>query len=255
MKINKSASRAMDLLLIMSEQQEPMTLLEIEHAMGMPKSSTFELVHTMLEKEFLEQHDKKYALGINAFKVGISYLKRIDVVTVAHDILVELSRITKETVFLGANIENQILYVDKHSSFADMASTCKIGTTKELYYTSLGKAILATFSQEELKMYFENSDYYKFNERTIVDLDQMIVECARTREFGYAQEDREGTSDSYCVGAPILNHNNRAVAAISITSPHFRMTEERILEFGAMVAKAALEVSRKIGYRGSELYK
>lgn len=254
MKINKSAARAMDLLLIMSESKGPMTLVEIEHAMAMPKSSTFELVHTMLDKQFLELDDKKYSLGINAFRVGVSYFEKLDFVSASSKILEDVARKTKETVFLGKKVEDQILYVDKHSSYADMASTCKIGTTKELYYTSLGKSILATYSEKELELCFKDSDFWKFNERTIVTHEEMKVECAAIRARGYATEDREGTSESLCVGAPVLDYNNCVVGAISITSPYFRMTEERIKEFGELVVEAAVEVSRRIGFRGTNLY-
>lgn len=254
MKINKSAARAMDLLLAMAENKEPMTLVEIEHVMDMPKSSTFELVHTMLDKQFLEQNDKKYSLGINTFRVGSSYYEKLDLITLSKGILEDMSRITKETVFLGQYIQNRIVYVDKHSRYADMASTCAVGTIRELYYTSLGKSILATKSDEELEAYFKDSDYKKFNERTIVTLDEMKIECREIRARGYAVEDREGTSDSLCIGLPIMNYKNCPIGAISVTSPYFRMTEERIAEFGKMMVQAALEISWKIGFMGKNLY-
>ncbi len=254
MKINKSAARAMDLLLLLAENKEPMTLLDIEHTMEIPKSSTFELVHTLVEKKFVEQDEKKYSLGLNAFKIGVSYSEKLDLITVGREILDDIGRKSKETVFLGKYMQDQIIYVDKVSAYTDMASTCKVGSTKPLYYTALGKAILACLPEIEIDNYFKDLDYYQFTDRTIVTSDRMKEEIVEVRKRGYAIEDREGPSDAYCIAAPVLNYRGDVVAAISITAPGFRMTEEHSQFIGGLIVKGALEFSYRLGFNGNQLY-
>ena len=50
MRLNKTAARVIDLLELLAREEKPMTLLEIEKALEIPKSSTFELVYTLVEK-------------------------------------------------------------------------------------------------------------------------------------------------------------------------------------------------------------
>lgn len=254
MKRNKSAARAMDLLLLLAESKDGLTLLEIENALEIPKSSTFELVYTLVDKMFLEQKDRKFSIGINAFRIGFSYTEKLDLVLLAKNTLEELAKQTNETVFLGRYVQNQVIYVDKHIGDAQMAYTCKVGTTKELYCTALGKAILARISEKEVEDYFRTFTLEKFTERTIVTIEKMKIEIMQIRQRGYSIENGEGSKDVYCIGAPIMDYKNEVMGAISVTSPSFQMSEEKSEKFGNLIAEAALMISRKLGYGGIRLY-
>lgn len=254
MKTNKSAARAAELLLLLSERNAPMTLLEIEQAMSMPKSSTFELVHTLEETGFLEQMDKKYSIGLNAFLVGTSYAERLDLIQISRDILEELSRDCKETIFLGKYMADQIVYVGKYASYANMASTCRIGSTKGLYYTGLGKAVLSALGEEELAGYFRRTELMPQGTNTITSVEKMREELFLIRRRGYAVEYCEGPGDAFCVASVIRDHNNQAIAAVSITASCFQMCEENKVRFGGLIQTAALEISRRLGFRGERLY-
>lgn len=254
MKTNKSAARAVDLLMLLAKNTTPMTLLEIETAMEIPKSSTFELVYTLLDKGFLEQIDKKYTVGINAFVVGLGYSKRLDLIQDSKFILEDLSCACKETVFLGKLVQNNVVYVDKHANYAGMASTCSVGSQRGMYYTGLGKAILACKTEQQVRDYFINAQITPYSERTIVTIEDMLPELARIRKRGFATEIGEGPIDAYCVAAPILDYTGNAIAAVSITAPSFHMTEEKGVYFGELIQNAALAISRKMGYLGNQLY-
>lgn len=254
MKTNKSASRTVDLLLLLANNKTPMTLLEIEQALQIPKSSTFELVYTLVEKEFLEQEDKKFTLGINAFRMGVGYAKKLDILNVSTDILDELSKKTEETVFLAKYMQNKVVYIAKFSDYASMASTCPVGSSKSLYYTALGKSILSKLTNAQVLKYFNEAEIIKHNERTIDNYKQMIIELDKIRKRGYAVENSEGLSDAYCISAPILNFKDEVIAAVSVTSTSHLMTPEKSNYFGTLISKAALDISRKLGYFRDNLY-
>lgn len=254
MKTNKSAARAAELLLLLSQQQHPMTLLEIEQAMSMPKSSTFELVHTLEDAGFLEQTDKKYSIGLNAFLVGASYAERLDLIQLSKDNLETLSSQCKETVFLAKIMGDEVVYVDKCASYANMASTCLVGSTKGLYYTGLGKAVLSALEPSWVEEYFHRTQLTAYTANTIVSHHQMVEEMERTRSRGYAVEYCEGIGDAFCVASVIRDQSSKPVAAISITASSFQMCEENKIRFGALVQETALAISRKLGFRGQRLY-
>ncbi len=81
-KLNKSAERVVDLLVLLSNSSSSLTLNEICKTLGLPKSSAFELVQTLLYKNFIELDDprlKTYRLGIGAFETGIAYLSNMGI--------------------------------------------------------------------------------------------------------------------------------------------------------------------------------
>lgn len=81
---------------------------------------------------------------------------------------------------------------------------------------------------------------------------------AKIKEQGYAIDDEELEHGLTCIGAPILDKNNKAIAAISLSGPTIRMREgdfeykiKRVIE----TAKSISELFRwflisiiKIGY-------
>lgn len=254
MKENKSAARALDLLNLLAESEEALTLLEIERALNIPKSSTFELVYTLVDKGFVENIEKKFSIGVMAFKVGISYSRKLDIVQMSKSILEELSKQCEETVFLAKYIGDKLVYVDKHMKYSELSSTCRIGSTKELYCTALGKAILSSKTDQEIIDYFGRAHIVKHTKNTLDNPQSMIEQAAVFRKQGYAIEDREGSDDMYCVACPIYNYQNIPVAAVSVATPYYKMTAETSSKFGNLVNRAAFEVSNKLGFTGRNLF-
>ncbi len=56
-RMNKSAERVVDLLYLLANSGSSLTLNEICTGLGLPKSSGFELVQTLLYKGFIEMDD------------------------------------------------------------------------------------------------------------------------------------------------------------------------------------------------------
>lgn len=254
MKLNKSAARALDLLTVLAESAEPMTLLEIECALKIPKSSTFELVYTLVDKGFIDQSEKRFSLGINAFRVGISYTRKLELVQVAKEILNELAKECRQTVFLAKYIGQQMVYVDKYAKYTELSSTCSIGSSKPLYCSALGKAILATKTDLEINTYFSESQIVKFTQYTIDNADDMKRALAIVRKQGYATENREGSNNMCCVASPIFDWNNQAIAAVSITFPAYEIPSKEWSHLGQLTQKAALDISYRVGYSGKRLF-
>ena len=71
----------------------------------------------------------------------------------------------------------------------------------------------------------------------------------RVRKNGYAIDDAELSDEVRCVAAPIFDNTSKAVAAISISGPVFRMTREKIeKEYIAAVKKTAFKISQRLGF-------
>lgn len=254
MKINKSASRTLDVLELLAMSEEPLTLLEIERGLNMPKSSTFELVYTLVEKGFVEQEDKKFALGVKAFQVGLSYARKLDIVQLSKDILESLARATKETVFLAKYIGDTVVYIDKFAKYTDISSNCKVGSSKGLYYTALGKSILSAKTDDEIKEYFSRVDISKYTENTIDNANDMIEQVKNFRSQGFAIENGEGSENMYCVACVVKDYQNKIIGAVSIASPIYKMDDYKKSLYGELVHQSALGISRKLGFSSNNLY-
>jgi len=65
---------------------------------------------------------------------------------------------------------------------------------------------------------------------------------------GYAVDDEEIEEGVRCVGAAVRDHSGRAIAAVSVSGPSFRMTGDQIPIIAECVGRAATELSSELGY-------
>ena len=73
------------------------------------------------------------------------------------------------------------------------------------------------------------------------------LEIARAR--GYVLDDEEQAVGLRCVAAPILDEYGEPLAAISLSGPKARITDERIPALGALVKRVAGEITAALGGR------
>ncbi len=66
-------------------------------------------------------------------------------------------------------------------------------------------------------------------------------------QAGYSFDDEEHALGLRCVAACIYDEHREPFAAISISGPISRMTDDRVTELGALVIKAAKEVTLAYG--------
>jgi DNA-binding IclR family transcriptional regulator len=72
---------------------------------------------------------------------------------------------------------------------------------------------------------------------------------AGIRERGVAVESRESNPDVSCVAAPVRDRTGQVVAALSISVPMIRWSDERLAELEQLAAKGAAELSERLGHR------
>lgn len=249
MKYNRTAMRTIEMLELISDHPNGLSLAEITGIMDIPKTSAYDILVTlehMQMVEMIDERSKVYGLGVKSFVVGSKYIDEIELVKVAKPFIEALGNQLSKTVFVGINNGDKIVYLDKYRPKSEILTTCKIGAENPVHCTSLGKALLA-FS-DDYKERVEGLDLYPKTDYTITDKDEFCEELRLTRERGYSVDDREHQDHMLCTGAPIFNHNGKVVAAISVTGLYIEDKDyhsEHIL-----VKETAHSISSKLGYRG-----
>jgi DNA-binding IclR family transcriptional regulator len=257
LRMNKSAERTLDLLVLLSKSNAALTLNEICTAMNMPRSSGYELVQTLLYKGFIEFEDqrlKTYRLGLGAFETGMSYLSNMGIPQLARPFLQELNRKTGSTVFLGIEDRGKVVYLDKAESDAVMRPTAKLGSRRLLHTTGLGKALLAAMPTEKIQYIYSDNEIMSKTPYSKVTLSDILQDRKEIRERGYSIDDREDNLEMYCIGSAIYDHTNQPVAAISVASIYSTISAERKEMIIQLVKETAWKLSRQLGYSGERLY-
>lgn len=167
---------------------------------------------------------KQYYLGPALVKYGSVRTNTTNLVDMTRPNLEKLQLIIDETIHLAIPQKNRVVYVNKlEPKHQGIYMTSKIGMARELYSSGIGKAVLGTYTPDELNAYLKDRDLKPFTPYTITDKDELVSEVAKVKQLGYAIDDEEQEVGGYCIAMPIVNHG-RAIAAISISLPKFRLT-------------------------------
>lgn len=256
MKINKSAARVMDILMILSKQNEPLSVSQLSRELGAPKSSTFEILSTMVDRGFLEfdENVKTYKPGIKLFEVGASYLNNTDLTKEARPYLESLVKRTGETAFLATESNGDIVYLDKVEAPSSIRTTATLGTRNPMYVTGLGKALLAAYSDEKVRELMANREFIQVTSNSIPDFPSLMKNLEEIRQRGYSIDNRENEEDVFCIAAPIWDYTNQPIAAMSIAGLVTRMSEDKAQEYAVYLTEAAMSLSKRLGFKQDRLF-
>lgn len=167
---------------------------------------------------------KQFYLGPALIKYGMVRTDTTNIVEVTRPFLEKLQSAVDETIHLAVPQKDKVVYVNKlEPKNQGIYMTSKIGLARELYSSGIGKAILGTYTSEALNTYLKDRQLKSFTPYTITSKDELVSEVAKVKPLGYAIDDEEQEVGGYCIAMPIISAD-RAVAAISVSLPKFRLT-------------------------------
>lgn len=248
----QSVDRALSILEVISDYSEGLGVTEISDKVGLHKSTVHRLLATLIYKGYVTQDSKtnKYMITLKLFELGNKKVEEMDILVISKPYIRELMTRVNEVVHLVIREGNEIVYVDKVEANNTIRMASTIGRRSPLYCTSVGKAILAQLSEEEIEEIWSSSKIEKLTKYTITNLYDMKEELEIVREQGYAVDDEENEMGVRCVGAPIFNIFGEVEGAISISGPTIRVTRDKVDELAKEVTKCAKMISRTLGYKG-----
>ncbi len=225
-----------------------LTLTELAHTLSLNKSTVLRLTGPLQESGLLvRDHDSgRFRLGLGALRLGQAYLSTLDLRTVAAEHLRALQRTAQQTCHLVVNDGTEVVYIDKVENEANVRMGSRVGSRAPMYCTAVGKATLAWLDESAVAAVV-TAGLPAVTPYTITDPDRLATELARIRERGYAVDDRENETDVRCVAAPVFDHDNRVVGALSVSGLSSRMTAATIRVLAPQVARTGRQISRELG--------
>lgn len=253
----KSAERTLDIFELLAAEPQGLTVSEISDRLGIARSSTHGLLHTLRERGYLSLRQdgaKRFHLGVRLIQLGLNVVDRLELRTASRALLERLVAQTHDTALLVVPDRGELLYVDKILSDArDVRTDPRVSARRPLHCTALGKALLAAIDDESVRELTQAIGLEAVTEFSISDLDALLEDLASTRARGYSVDQQEAFVGVWCVGAPVRDHTGRPIAAISLSTIKDFFAPDAT---GPQVCATAVEISRAMGWRGdaSTLY-
>lgn len=245
----QSAERIFQVMEMLAEHGE-MGLIEISTALNLHKSTVHRLLMSLIYMGYAKQDEvtQKYMLSYKLVSMAGKILDRTDILQIARPYMDRLSDISGETVHLVQREGNNILYIYKaEAKVGSIRMVSHVGMVHPMYCSGVGKAIMATLEESEIKQIWNESIIEKKTEKTITDIDDMMKVLEEVRKNGYALDDEENEEGVFCIAACLRDYTGEVRYAFSVSGPVSRMTKERVKELSKDVKKVQAELSKELG--------
>ncbi|MFC7395365.1 IclR family transcriptional regulator [Scopulibacillus cellulosilyticus] len=244
---NKTVVKSMKILKLFLNHSK-LTFNEMMEYSGIPKTSLHRMVGSLEEMGFLTKDEEGYySLGLLFLQFGQLVADRLDIRTIARPIMKELRDDVEEAVNLIVRYGNEAMYIEKLDTPQPVRLYTSVGRRSPLY-AGESRIILAYLPKGEQETYIENTDLKPIGIGTITDKHVLRQSLDEARKNGYVVTRSELENYTASVSAPVLNGQNQVAAAISVAGIEARYQEDRLPELIKKVKKAAMEISKKLGY-------
>ncbi|MCW2639217.1 MAG: putative transcriptional regulator, IclR family [Dactylosporangium sp.] len=240
--------RCVAVLDALAEVPEGLSQAELSAQLGLAKPTVSRLVLSMCQLDLLRRDDvrKVYVLGPAIIRWGMAAVNGLELRVVAHPHLEALREATGETVHLAVLDGASVVYLDRLESPQPIRMASRLGATMPAHSTSLGKCLLAYLPADQQRPIVAGP-LARRTSKTITDPRLLKRELEQVRARGFAIEAGENEDGVGCVAAPLFDHSAQAVAAISVSSPEFRLTAPD--QHAAAAVMTANAISAVLGYR------
>lgn len=233
------------LILLAALRTRPsLAVKEGSELLGVAPSTAHRLLNTLQAHGFVSQEPstRRYGAGPLLLEVALSSLERIDVRHVARPHLVALAAETRETTSLAVPEGNQARFIDSAEGSELVRVANRTGDVVPAHLTSVGKAMLAGLSEEELLLAYPDDLLLGTTEHSLTSRTALLAELEEIRVAGYATSFEESAPGLSGVGVPITDLHGNVLAALGVSVPVGRLDEHRVLQ----IASAARRRVRRI---------
>jgi len=239
--------KAMQVLQLVCEAAEPVSLNQLVRDAGLPKTTVFRYLRTLTTLGFVE-HDAeadRYRPGIGLWRLSHASSPYETLRQACKPQMKQLRQRFNETINLGIVSGGQVFYLDVLESERSLRMQSSVGATDPLHSTALGKVFLA-FRPANQRAMLVPAVLPKMTENTITDRAILLEQLEIIRTTGYAIEIGENEEGSYCIAAPILDSRGVAIAAMSLSAPISRFDESARQTICAGLITASNEIGRAL---------
>ena len=228
-----------------------LSLTEIAERADQSPSTAYRLLLTLQKHDMVEfdEQAQLWHTGIEAFRIGSSFLGRTRLVEQARPVMQRLLAATGETANLAIIDRDEVVFISQVETHEPIRAFFRPGTRGPVHASGIGKALLAFLPEDKAAGLIDRRRLEAFTPGTITDPDRLREELRRTRERGWSVDDEERTLGMRCIASPIFDQFGEAIAGVSLSGPTVRVGPERDEEFGRLVSAAAAEITRAIGGR------
>ncbi|MET7314699.1 IclR family transcriptional regulator [Streptomyces thermoviolaceus] len=248
-----AVTRALDILELFLDGDGTLSAPDIVRKLQLPRTTVHELVTTLATRKYLvpvPDQPGRYRLGVRPYQLGSRYAEQLDLAAEGQQVAQAVAETCDETVHVAILEDTDVIYIAKVDSTHAVRMVSAVGRRLPAHCTAVGKMLLACLPEQELAARVpDDAELIAMTPHSVTDPAALREALAGIRRRGLAVEMQESNPDVGCVAAPVHDRTGQVVAALSISVPMIRWSEERRAELERLAAQGAADLSERLGHR------
>ena len=242
-----SVEKVCDLLDTLSKKSS-WELNELATEIGLPKTSVHRFLLTLADKGFVVQEKRRgrYSLSYKLFSIGSKVVEKTGLLKIARPYLERILTEIDETVNLAVPSGTEMLVIDKQLPSHALRQEVRLGSTFPMINSAPGRIFLA-FSEEEERKRLLSQIAAEGGETVQSKIELFRERFALIRSTGVEEDDEEQYEGIRCIAVPVLDGENVACGAVSVSIPTLRYRDELVHRAREIAVEQASLISRRMG--------
>lgn len=217
-----AADATLAVLTYLAGQTRPVAASRIAAELGLPRSSTYDLLGALVEGGFAihYEHERAFGLGAAAYELSSAYQRQAPLAVFGRratdGVVAEVGESTHLAVLHGRDV----LYVVESRAPGRPSLVTDVGVRLPAHLTASGRALLAALPTVQLRAVYDGVRELEVREPTAGlgwSAARVLSEAKETRERGHAVEDGEITPGMASVAVAVRGRTGWPIAALAVT--------------------------------------
>ena len=250
----QTVSNALRLLEVFYGEPE-LGVSELSRRLGLHKNNVFRLLATLELGGYVEQSaaTDRYRLGVRCLEVGRAYARSHSLLERAHPVLASLVEQLDETAHVGVLRDLEVVHLDGIEPKRLLVTASRVGERLPLHCSALGKVLIgcadkATRERFDREVVAEGRLVAR-TPATIVDGVKLLDQLQTVAGQGHALDLGECETGLHCAAVPVHTEGGDVVAALSVSGPAFRLSQEELFSrVLPVLTESARQLSLTLGF-------
>jgi len=247
--VSGTLRKAMLILEALRETETDLSARELAVRLDLPKSTTQRLLQSLEESRMAVQDPatRKYRLGPRTLTLGMAYRERLSLRNAALPHMRALRDAVGETVGLSVAVGEERMFIEEVQSQSELRARSELGYPYALWTGAPGRVLLADLPADERDRVLAAAGPAAWEIADPPTREGFARLVESVGQAGYARAFDESIAGVSAVSVPVLDASRRAAAALSVSGPTSRMSEETMAAILPGVRTAAAAISRELG--------
>ena len=243
--------RAASILTCFTPEKVELSAAEISRKVGIPNTTAHRMLAALIQNGLLERNagNNKYMIGPTMFILGNLYLQTKDLVKAAEPVTKVLNELTRENINVVVLHQGGVLRLIRDESQHTVVANIHVGSVYPPYSSAVGRVLLSELTEAEIDSLYPEEKLQKITNKTISTKTELKLLLKQIRETGISFNSGGTFEGVDGFGALIRGVGGKAIAALGIALPTYRMNPQKYELFASLVKMGASLISYRLGHK------